>query len=39
VSGQSPAQFIDLGALGASRSRFEVRLEFGGGVVLSLVRG
>lgn len=30
--------FIDLGSLG-SRSRFEVRLELGGGVLLHLVRG
>jgi hypothetical protein len=31
--------FIDLGSLGSSGSRFEVRLEFGGGVLLHLVRG
>ena len=31
--------FIDLGPLGSSGSRFEVRLELGGGVVLYLVRG
>ena len=31
-------EFIDLGALGAGRSRFEVRLELGGGVLLHLVR-
>jgi putative transposase len=30
--------FIDLGSLGASASRFEVRLELGGGVLLHLVR-
>lgn len=30
--------FIDLGALGASRSRFEIRLELGQGVLLHLVR-
>jgi putative transposase len=33
------AGFIDLGALGSSRSRFEVRLDLGGGVLLHLVRG
>lgn len=31
--------FIDLGGLGSCGSRFEVRLELGGGVVLSLARG
>ena len=31
-------EFIDLGALSSSRSRFEVRLDLGGGVVLHLVR-
>ena len=31
-------EFIDLGALGSSRSRFEVRLDLGGGVLLHLVR-
>ena len=31
--------FIDLGSLGSSGSRFEVRLELGGGVLLHLVRG
>ena len=31
-------EFIDLGALSASRSRFEVRLDLGGGVLLHLVR-
>jgi hypothetical protein len=30
--------FIDLGALGSSSARFEVRLDLGGGVVLHLVR-
>lgn len=33
------APFIDLGALGSRGARFEVRLELGDGVVLSLVRG
>ncbi len=32
-------EFIDLGALEAKHSRFEVRLEFGCGVLLQLVRG
>ena len=32
-------EFIDLGALSLSRSRFEVRLDLGGGVLLHLVRG
>jgi putative transposase len=37
---EKPAgEFIDLGALGSSRSRFEVRLDLGGGVLLHLVRG
>ena len=31
--------FVDLGALEAGSSRCEIRLELGGGVVLSLVRG
>jgi putative transposase len=31
-------EFIDLGALGSGRSRFEVRLDLGGGVLLHLVR-
>jgi hypothetical protein len=31
--------FIDLGALCSGRSRFEVRLDLGGGVLLHLVRG
>ena len=33
------ADFIDLGSLTSSRSRFEVRLDLGGGVLLHLVRG
>ena len=36
---QRGAEFIDLGALGASGSRCEIRLDPGGGVVLQLVRG
>ncbi len=30
--------FLDLGALSSGRSRFEVRLDLGGGVLLHLVR-
>ena len=32
------SEFIDLGALGSSRSRFEIRLELSQGVLLYLVR-
>ena len=35
----STGGFIDLGALGMRGPRIEVRLEFGGGVALQLVRG
>jgi putative transposase len=35
---KTPEQFIDLGAIGAGRGRFEVRLDLGGGVLLQLVR-
>jgi hypothetical protein len=31
--------FVDLGTLSASGSRFELRLDLGGGVLLHLVRG
>ena len=31
--------FIDIGAVGAAQSRMEVRLELGGGVVLTVARG
>jgi hypothetical protein len=37
--GKPPSGFIDLGALGSSSSRFEVRLDLGGVVLLQLVRG
>jgi hypothetical protein len=37
VPGAAP--FIDLGGLGSGGSRFEVRLELGAGVVLSVARG
>lgn len=33
------APFIDIGAMGAGRPRFEVRLELGGGMILSIGRG
>jgi transposase-like protein len=33
------APFIDLGGLGSGSSRFEVRLEFGAGIVLNIARG
>lgn len=36
---QPRAGFIDLGALGSSSSRYEIRLDLGGGVVLQVVRG
>jgi len=32
-------EFIDLGSLDSKPSRFEVRLDLGGGVLLQLVRG
>ena len=35
----NPGRFIDLGALGMSGPRIEVRLELGGGVALQVVRG
>ncbi|GAC1659856.1 MAG: hypothetical protein NVS9B15_23350 [Acidobacteriaceae bacterium] len=31
-------EFIELGAIGLGRGRFEVRLDLGGGVLLQLVR-
>jgi hypothetical protein len=36
--GKNTEEFIDLGAIGVSRARFEVRLDLGGGVLLQLVR-
>jgi hypothetical protein len=36
---QIPAPFIDLGALRSGGSRFEVRLELGAGMILSIARG
>lgn len=35
----APDPFVDLGALGSSGSRIELRLELGAGVVLQLSRG
>jgi len=34
-----PSSFIDLGALSAPTSRWEVRLDLGQGMVLSVARG
>ena len=34
-----PGGFIDLGDLRSGGSRYEVRLELGGGIVLSIARG
>jgi hypothetical protein len=34
-----PAGFIDLGDLRSGSSRYEVRLDLGAGVILSIVRG
>jgi hypothetical protein len=31
--------FIDIGAVGVSERRMEVRLELGGGVILTVARG
>jgi Transposase len=36
---EAPAPFIDLGGIGLGGPRFEVRLELGAGVVLSIARG
>ena len=36
---EAPAPFIDLGGIGSGGPRFEVRLELGAGVVLSIARG
>ena len=33
------APFIDIGAVDTGRSRYEVRLELGGGMILSIARG
>jgi hypothetical protein len=35
----TPAGFVDLGGIGSGGSRFEVRLELGAGVILSVARG
>ena len=39
TSAKRPAAFVDLGALGPAVSRSEVRVDLGGGVTLSVVRG
>ena len=36
---REPSGFIDLGALSGDSSRCEIRLDFGGGIVLQVVRG
>jgi hypothetical protein len=36
---EDPTPFIDLGPLRSDGPRFEVRLDFGGGIVLSIARG
>ncbi len=36
---ENPTPFIDLGHLRSGGTRFEVRLDFGGGIVLSIARG
>jgi len=36
---ESPAPFIDLGEVRPGGPRFEVRLDLGGGLVLSIARG
>jgi transposase-like protein len=36
---EAPAPFIDLGGIGMGGPRFEVRLDLGGGIVLSIARG
>ena len=38
VAAVTPA-FVDLGALTGAVSRFEIRLDLGGGVVLQIARG
>jgi putative transposase len=38
-SAMRTAGFVDLGTLSASASRFELRLDLGGGVLLHLARG
>jgi hypothetical protein len=39
AAAKAATPFIDIGAMGAGQSRMEVRLEFGGGVVLTVARG
>jgi hypothetical protein len=35
---EDPAPFIDLGGLRSGGPRFEIRLDLGGGITLSIVR-
>jgi hypothetical protein len=39
VAAPQAAEFVDLGALRSCSSRVELRLDFGGGVILQLSRG
>jgi transposase-like protein len=39
ATAKSATPFIDIGAVAMDRSRYEVRLELGAGVVLSIARG
>jgi transposase-like protein len=39
AAAKAVTSFIDIGAVGAGQSRMEVRLELGGGVVLTVARG
>ena len=36
---KGPVDFVDLGGMPASHSRWELRLDLGGGLILHLVRG
>lgn len=36
---RTAAEFVDLGSLGTTRSRVELRLDLGDGLLLTLVRG
>ncbi|MGH3573642.1 MAG: IS66 family insertion sequence element accessory protein TnpA [Pseudonocardiaceae bacterium] len=39
AAAKAETPFIDIGAVATSRSRFEVRLELGAGMILSIARG
>lgn len=39
ASAQGVTPFIDIGAMAAGRARFEVRLDLGAGMILSIARG